>query len=353
MKTQENILLAPFTSFQLGGNAEHFVEVHNTSELMKVLSDAHPTPIWLLGFGSNTLISDKGLPGLVICMRGGTITREGDSIIADAGTWWDDVVKTAIANNLWGIELLSEVPGSVGAALFINITAYGQSIGPLVEWIDVWDTKKHAVKRLDRSQLNWDYKTSIFQLSKNSHYIILRTSLKLKSTKTDEIQYQKAIDVAEELGLTTDSLEDRRTIIIEARRRAGSLWHPSDTTASKTAGSFFRNPEVSEEVAELVMSFDESGKSTDEIRTMNHVHGGKPTRVSAAHVMLAAGFSRGQSWGVVKLNDQNLLKIEALPGATAQDVFYVATEIQQTVAKKLGIILEPEARILGDFSNKS
>ena len=84
---------------------------------------------------------------------------------------------------------------------------------------------------------------------------------------------------------------------------------------------------------------------------MNQVHGGDEQRVSAAHVMLASGFSRGQQWGNVKLNDQNLLKIEALNGATAQEIYDVALHVQTTCKEKLGISLETEARILGDFSH--
>ena len=98
-----------------------------------------------------------------------------------------------------------------------------------------------------------------------------------------------------------------------------------------------------------VMKYDESGKTKAELKKMNQVHGGDQRRVSAAHVMLAAGFKRGQTWGKVKLNDQNLLKIEALPGASAQDIFDVVRLIQTEVKKKLDINLEPEARILGVF----
>lgn len=350
MKLQQNVPLANYTSFGLGGPAENFIEVHNTDELLDVLKHTDITPLWLLGFGSNTLISDEGLTGLVISIRGGQTQLEDTYITADAGCWWDDIVKTAIDHNLWGTELMSEIPGSVGAALYINITAYGQSLGPLVEWVDVWNQNSHHVQRLGADDLSWDYKSSIFQKPENQHLIILRVCLKLRNEQHDELVYQKALDVAEELSLDTNNLKDRRKIIIEARKRAGSLWEPT-TRGTHTAGSFFRNPVVPEEVANYVMNFDESGKTPEEIKKMNHVHGGNEKRVSAAHVMLATGFKRGQQWNKVKLNDQNLLKIEALPGATAQEVYSVALEIKTTCQKKLGITLEPEARILGHFNS--
>jgi UDP-N-acetylenolpyruvoylglucosamine reductase len=102
--------------------------------------------------------------------------------------------------------------------------------------------------------------------------------------------------------------------------------------------------------AERIIAYDESGKTALEIKKMNQVHGGSAQRVSAAHVMLAAGFKRGQRWGQVKLNDQNLLKIEALEGATAQDVYTLMRHIQDTCLASIGVKLEPEARILGSFT---
>ena len=350
MHIKHNVSLAPYTSFNVGGPAENFVLAQNTEELLEVIRNTAIHPIWLLGYGSNTLISDSGLPGLTIVLRGGAIVVDDTNIIADAGVWWDDVVRTAIDNNLWGIELLSQVPGSFGAAIFINITAYGQSVGPLLNWVEVWDPTTQAVRRIEKSTMSWDYKASIFQQTLNQQLIILRASIALSAKKTDELEYQKALDVAQELNLNSSDLRSRREIIIEARKRAGSLWSPNSKDAAKTVGSFFRNPLVSEQQADMVMNFDESGKTRSEILRMNTVHGGNHKRVSAAHVMLAAGFHRGQTWNHVKLNDHNLLKIEALEGATAQELYNVAQKIKTDCQEKLGIALEPEARILGEFA---
>ena len=348
MHIQKNVALAPYTSFQVGGEAEYFAEVHSSEELVMLLQSNTHHPIWLLGYGSNTLISDNGLPGLTVCIRGGNITVNEDTITAGAGVWWDDIVKCSIENNLWGVELMSEIPGSFGAALFINITAYGQSVGPLVNWIDIWNEKEAKVERLERKDLLWGYKSSVFQ-TKFKDAVILQAKLHLSPTITDELSYQKAVDVAEELNLDVHSLEDRRKIIIEARNRAGSLWHPDAARQSHTVGSFFKNPIVSAEIADKIISYDESGKTKEQIMKMNQVHGGDSMRVSAAHVMLAAGFKRNQQWDNVKLNEKNLLKIEALPGATASDVYRIVVLIQETCRDKLGVELVPEARLLGSF----
>ncbi|MCA9324211.1 FAD-binding protein [Candidatus Saccharibacteria bacterium] len=351
MNIQDNVPLSDYTSFGVGGLAEHFSLVNNAEDLTEALKCTLPsTPLWVLGYGSNCLISDHGLPGMTICVRGGDITVDRTFITADAGAWWDDVVKAAIEHGLWGIELTSEVPGSVGGSTFVNIAAYGQSLGSVVEWIEIWDRNASQVKKLHRNDLSWSYKSSVFQTDKGKNWIILRVCLCLSSKITDELTYQKALDVASELRLNIDSLEDRRKVIIEARKRAGSLWHP-DGGEAHTVGSFFRNPTVSKEQVDAIIAFDESGVSAEQIRKMNQIHGGSEARVSAAHVMLAAGFKRGQIFadGRVKLNDKNLLKIEALPGATAQAIYDAVREIQETCYEKLGIRLEPEARILGAF----
>ena len=345
----KKVSLAPYTTFGVGGNAENFVLVKSAQELIEILKNNELSPIWLLGFGSNVLISDKGLPGLVICTRGGETIFKDTEVIVDAGVWWDDVVRKSIEKNLWGIELLSQIPGSVGGALLINIAAYGQSIGSVVKWVDVWDKNEQKLVRISDKELVWDYKSSIFQDSKIKDYVIIRACLKLNNEKTDELKYQKALDVANELKLDINNLESRRKIIIESRRRAGSIWDPEDPNVSNTVGSFFRNPKVTPDQAEKIIAYDESGKTKEEIRTMNKVHGGNTERVSAAHVMLASGFSRGQTWDRIKLNDQNLLKIEALFGATSQGIYDVVTHIQKTCKKELGVDLETEAQIIGEF----
>ena len=346
---QKQVVLAPYTSFGLGGPAEHFVEVHSSDELITVLKRTTAQPIWLLGYGSNTLISDKGLPGLTVVLHGGAMEFTENRVVADAGVWWDSIVQAAIDRNLWGVEFLSYIPGSLGAALYINITAYGQSIGPRVEWVDIWNPSTLQVERMDTAVLLWDYKQSVFQQPTYQQAVILRACLILSNRQTDELLYQKAVDVASELHLDMHSLQDRRKIIYEARLQAGSIWDPS-SHEHRTVGSFFRNPLVDPATAERIIAYDESGKTALEIKKMNQVHGGSAQRVSAAHVMLAAGFKRGQRWGQVKLNDQNLLKIEALEGATAQDVYTLMRHIQDTCLASIGVKLEPEARILGSFT---
>ena len=347
MKVKENEPLAPLTSFGVGGPAKHLITIEALTDIESAVKELDSSlPLWPLGYGTNVLISDHGLPGTTLLFRHKEIRMEDGLLIADAGVWWDDLVLYAIEHGLWGIEFMSGIPGSVGAGVYINITAYGQAQADTLEWIDVIDTKNHEAKRLMARDLAWDYKQSIFQA--NNGYIIVRAAYRLSSGLTKELTYQRALDVASELNLIPDTLESRRRIILEARNQAGSLFDYQHAFA-KSVGSFFRNPIVTPEQAEVVAAFDETGKTKEQINLMNQEHGGTQLRVSAAHVMLAAGYKRGQSWGPVRLHPQHVLKIENAGGATAQQIYDVAQKIITTIKSKLGITLLPEAQILGEF----
>ena len=100
----------------------------------------------------------------------------------------------------------------------------------------------------------------------------------------------------------------------------------------------------------MLASFDESGKTLQRINQQNELHGGDPRRASAAHVLLAAGFRRGQTWENVRLHPDHVLKVETLDGASAQNVADVANEIMTTVKNNLDITIVPEVQFLGKFS---
>lgn len=339
--------LAPYTSFECGGPSERLVITKNYDEVVRATNEHSPS--WLLGFGCNVLISDAGLPGTTILCRGGQVMREENVLIADAGAWWDDVVLSAIKARLWGIELMSAIPGGVGAAVVGNIAAYGQAVADTLAWVEVYDNQQHAVRRVEPAELQLSYRFSALQ-TELKHLTILRAAFALSSHPTHEVTYQSALDAAHQNGFDIATLDGRRQTILKARHSAGSLWDFRDPThRSKTAGSFFRNPLVSAEQAEHIVAFDETGKSALLIKQMNSVHGGDSLRVSAAHVLLAAGYKRGQNWGDVRLHPEHVQKIENTAQASAQDIYNVAHEIMHTVQTKLGISLVPEVRFLGEF----
>ena len=350
MNIKKNASLADYTSFKVGGPAENLIlpDIHDT--LSDVLSEIDDVNLWVLGGGTNTLISDEGLPGTVIINSAGSVKLVDDTTItASSGTDWDELVSFVIKHNLYGLEFMSGIPGTVGGAVVGNIAAYGQKLADTLKEIDTYDTRTQETKTLKKDELGFDYRFSNLQEARNRHLVILDATFQLSKKPTSQLEYESALKVAAELKTVPHSLEDRRTIIMETRKRAGSLLSKAGTEHA-TAGSFFRNPLVNENQVEKILSYEEAGISKDKLLRQNTLHGGNSTRVSAAHVLLAAGFKRGQSWGKVRLHPDHILKIENTGGASAQDIYDVVELILATVQSKLDIKLEPEVRFLGHFN---
>ena len=350
MQISSHLPLAPYTSFHCGGEAEHAIVIDDLGQLDTALASTSKID-WVMGYGSNSVVSDAGLPGTTLLFRSGSIEEQDGLLIADAGVWWDDLVVYAIEHDLWGLECMSAIPGGVGAAVVGNIAAYGQAVADTLQWIDVFDADSHQRKTLRADELGLEYRRSTL-LQNNRSLVVLRAAFALHGAPQKPLRYESALVVAREKSYDVDTLSGRRATIIGARERAGSLWDYRDAGASKTAGSFFRNPLVDNETAERIMSYDETGKSLELLKKMNAEHGGDMSRVSAAHVLLAAGFHRGQTWGDVRLHPLHVLKLENAGHATAQEIYDVSKEIVTTVKDKLGVTLEPEVRFLGSFSDR-
>ena len=352
MHTETSYPLAPLTSFKTGGAAETAIILDDVSQFDAARERASGTPFWFLGFGSNSLVSDHGLPGTTFVMRHGTIRQEGELIVADAGVWWDDLVQYAIAHEAWGLECMSAIPGGVGAAVVGNIAAYGQAVADTLVWVEVCDSTSGTCRKMEATELGLQYRKSEL-LQSNRSLVVLRAAFRLSETPVKDLVYESAVAIAASNNFDLNTLAGRRETIIKARDGAGSLWDYRDESAARTAGSFFRNPLVDTQTAERIMSYDETGKSLELLKKMNQVHGGESSRVSAAHVLLAAGFERGQTWGDVRLHPQHVLKIENAGRATSQEIYDVSQEIIETVKTKLGVTLEPEIRTLGEFDQKT
>jgi UDP-N-acetylmuramate dehydrogenase len=349
MKLQYNIPLSSYTSLQVGGAAETLIETEEIDSLKELILQVQK-PITVLGYGTNILVSDKGVAGTVIINKSGRIeVLENGMIHALSGDNWDELVQSAIAANLWGLEFTSGIPGGVGAAIAGNIAAYGQKVSDCFVEGTVLDTDTGTVSTWHKNDLGFDYRSSKLQLPVNNHMVILDASFQLQKSPTGELEYQSALKTAQELGILPDSLQNRRNIIIETRRKAGSLL-TNPKVGPWTAGSFFKNPLVNEVQVQSIIEHEESSIGREQLLRQNVIHGGDKARVSAAHVLLAAGFKRGQSWGKVRLHPDQILKIEHTGGASAQDIYNVVQEIVATVRQKLSIELEPEVRFIGDFS---
>lgn len=347
-KILQKVKLAPLTSFNVGGLAETYFKPASSQDFREFAAAKKPKINWVLGLGTNILISDQGLEGLTLHLTGGQIDydQQAGLLVADAGAVWDDIVAFSIEKNLWGIEMMSGIPGTVGGAVAININAYGQTLSDTLQWIEVYDPQKNRFEKIQSQSKQWGYKKSPFD---SNGLVVLKVALKLSEKPTGELKYISALSYAEKHGLSSKNLGARRQIILGTRSEAGSLIDETDAGRAKTCGSFFRNPVVKRDQIKRLISYDETAFSEKDLLTMGKLQDKNNSRVSAAHVLLAAGFERGQVFGRVRLHPNHVLKIENYAQASAQEIYDVARLIQTTVKMKLGINLDFEVQLLGSF----
>ena len=219
-----DVPLAPLTSFAAGGSAEKLITCDTSEASQNALREASGGPLWVLGYGANLLVADSGLPGTTVLLRTKQISREDVTLVADAGVWWDDLVQYAIREQLWGLELMSAIPGGVGAAVVGNIAAYGQAIADTLTWVEVFDRETNGSRRLSSSELRFGYRFSAFQEADFSHFIILRAAFSSTHSPSKNLEYQTALDVAEEKGYEPiNTLDGRRSTILDTGQSAGTL----------------------------------------------------------------------------------------------------------------------------------
>ena len=229
MQVEENVPLAPLTTFCIGGPARHFARVQNIKEIVRALSFAKEKAlkVLILGGGSNVLISDAGFDGLVIKIEMTGVERDGETLIAEAGENWDALVERAVQEGLWGIENLSGIPGTVGAAPIQNIGAYGSEIKDTLAWVEAFDTQSGQVVRLQNSECGFGYRTSRFK-KESSRFVVLRAAFKLNKNGAPNASYK---DLA---GISRSNLDEIRAKVLAIR--AGKF---PDLQKEGTAGSFF------------------------------------------------------------------------------------------------------------------
>src|SRR3989338_4218634 len=198
MVIEENVPLAPLTTFFIGGPARYFVRVKTIEELKQSLDYARDQNLatLILGGGSNVLVSDAGFDGLVIKIEMAGVERlpagkagDGDTLIAEAGESWDRLVERAVAGGLWGIENLSGIPGTAGAAPVQNIGAYGAEVKDTLLWVEAFDTKSGAVVRLQNSECGFGYRTSRFK-KEPGQFVVLRAAFRLNKNGTPNASYK-------------------------------------------------------------------------------------------------------------------------------------------------------------------
>lgn len=349
LNLKENIPLAPLTTLGIGGQAKHFIEAKTVSDISEVLYFARheALPVFILGGGSNVLISDEGFNGLVIhnAISGfKEEKKEGDFIYirAGAGENWDEFVDAMVKKGYSGIECLSAIPGSVGAAPVQNIGAYGQEASQTVAGVKVIDLENGDIKDLSNPECGFGYRRSIFNNGSRGRYTILEVVFRFKVAGDPSFEYQDLKAYFADSPKPT--LAAVRAAVIEIRTRKGFAMGKG-IEAYKSAGSFFKNPVVPNEVFEKAKNIMKDGDGK--------WYWAQPdgrVKVSAARLIESAGFPRGYKMGNAGISPKHSLSLINLGGAKAGEIIELAKQIIGAVKEKFGISIEPEVQLVG-FKN--
>ncbi len=347
MLVQENIPLAPRTTLQVGGPARFFVEAKTEEDVCSALDFARlrKLPLFILGGGSNLLVSDAGWPGLVLKVGIGGVrqsAREGRALFeVGAGEEWDKFVELSVSRGCSGIECLSGIPGSVGGTPVQNVGAYGQEVAETIQTVSALDLESLQLREFSREECGFSYRASIFNRTERGRYVILKVSYALTPGGVPRIQYadlKKYFAGRQELP----SLSDVREAVRKIRASKGMLITPGDPDC-RGAGSFFKNPIVFAE------QYKDLGKRAAELGLEVPSYPGLEARhkISAAWLVEHSGFSRGFSAGRVGISSKHTLAIVNRGGASAADIIALKESIQSKVEQIWGVHLEAEPVMVG------
>ncbi len=289
---QKNIPLKNQTTFKIGGKAKYFFQAKSKEELIKAIEFAQSAklPFFILGGGSNVLVSDKGFQGLVIKIKMSKVKcpalpagRQSPKIYAEAGIKLGTLLKLATGNNLAGLEWLAGIPGTVGGAVYGNAGAFGGAISDIVKKVEVLDTCQLKIKNYKLRNCQFNYRNSIFKKKKN--LLILSCFFRLKKGNKKEIK-------------------EKIKYFLDYRKKNHPLELPS-------AGSIFKNPGKS--ARELIEKCGLKGKRIGRVE------------VSTKHANFIVNLGEGR----------------------AEDVLSLINLIKKKVKKRFGVELREEIKFLG------
>jgi len=346
----ENIPLAPLTTIKIGGPARYFVDAKNVGEVQEAVTFARSRdlPLFVLGGGSNLLVADSGWPGLVLKNSVPGIDRrnehdeDGKALFdVGAGESWDKFVSRAVMARCAGVECLSGIPGSVGGTPVQNVGAYGQEVSETISSVQVLDLKDGQVRELCNEACGFAYRASIFNTTERDRFIVLRVTYALTPEGQPGISYadlKRHFEGRE----TPPNLAETREAVRHIRARKGMLIVPGDPDC-QSAGSFFKNPVLSEEQHEdLKKRATARGFTVPSYPALE-----TRKKVSAAWLVERSGFARGFGSERVGISSRHALAIVNRGGATAADVLALKEQVQHRVEEIWGVRLEPEPVMVG------
>jgi UDP-N-acetylmuramate dehydrogenase len=337
MKLRANISLKRFTTFGVEAKAAFYAELNRKEDLEEIpdLMQNH-SPAILLGEGSNVLFLND-YPGLIIRnnLKGIEVLKEDDDNIllqAGAGENWSDLVDFSVDRGWGGIENLSLIPGTVGAAPIQNIGAYGVELKETLVGVETYRLEDGRVRIFSNAECDFGYRTSVFKTALSGQYVITSITLSLSNKPALNLAYAPLKKFFYGRQLSDITVKEVSDAVKQIRR--SKLPDPQEIG---NAGSFFKNPVIGSVLAnDLVKDFPDMPKYL----------------VDEAHVKLAAGWLieqsgwKGKRFGDAGVHEKQALVLVNYGKATGQDIFDLSEKIKLDVERKFGVLLEREVTVL-------
>lgn len=329
----QKVSLKDYTSLRIGGEA-NMITIANEENLSDAIKYAKENglKIYILGDGTNTVFGDNLEKFLILKIEIKNITvEEKDNdvfITAGAGEKWDDVVKLSVDKNLWGIENMSLIPGTIGASPVQNIGAYGVELKDVLVSVRVYDTEKNIFSELLNSDCYFGYRDSLFK-HETGRYIIVSVTIKLSKTPKPILSYKPLDTLLNKENLTPS---DVRELVVSVR--AEKL---PDYKTYPNAGSFFKNPIVSKIEAEIVKSKHKEAPLIEQ---------GDNFKIPAAWLIEHVANMKGVRFGGVGTWPNQPLVIINYGNATIDDLNFFTNEIKKRIRDDVGVELIQEVNII-------
>ena len=343
MEFLQHVTLAPYTTFQIGGPARWFAEAASEDDIAAgvAFATARLLPLFILGGGSNLLVSDAGFPGLVlrIALQGIASTHKNDQFIvsAAAGEDWDGLVAYAVDANAAGVECLSGIPGTVGGTPVQNVGAYGQEVSQTIVTVRAFDRKTLRFMDLPAEDCGFSYRRSIFNGTQRERYVVSRVDYALRKDAPANIVYADLTRYFATRNGAAPTLVEVREAVRSIRAQKGMLLVPGDADC-RSAGSFFKNPVVPVTVVDSLA--EELGIEKRSIPAYPARDG--EVKLSAAWLIEQAGYQKGYALGKAGISSRHTLALINRGGASAAEVTTLRDKVTDTIADRFGIRLEPE-----------
>ncbi len=348
MKVLENVPIAELTTMRLGGEAKYVLEVASLEEIQEAFDFAknQNLPVWVMGGGANTIGHDEGFPGVIILNRLRGIFIHGDEGLIDvkefggsepaqdeatftamAGESWDNLVEVACAWGYSGIEAMSMIPGTVGAAPVQNIGAYGQDISKVIEQVEAYDTQTGELVKLPKSEMQMGYRHTRFNYGSDAgRFVILSVTIRLYKGSLQPPFYNSLQRYIDNMHETNFSPENIRRMTCEIRSEK-----LPDPAKIASAGSFFKNVYVDKTAA------DEAETKGIPVWRSSDGKG----KINSGWLIEACGLKGAELYGF-KVSDKAALVLINESATSYAQLKKARSQIIDAVKNKFGYTLEQE-----------